>query len=410
MRSLFSTLHLGTSLRTTPVDVTLARARARAAALGITRATDITRLDRVGIPVYASIRPTAMPGSLCVNAGKGMHPQEAEAGAWMEAIEFALAEPGASSVPVVRATAREVLDGRKRPDAILDLCPKLRVRVQLDASMDCVEARDVATGERALLPAELVFLPYAPRPRFRSVFGTSSNGLASGNTLREATVHAICEIIERDVRSFEALHDTSRPIDLDSVRGPARALVQRVREAGLELFVRTARNEFGMPYFFAIINDPDACAPHLLNGGYGCHPLREVAFARAVSEAAQSRLAYIHGGRDDLVEVHDRHVGWSRARKRAFVRAVTARAARGAPVAMREVDDATGGVDTLERAERLLLDRLSARGMRRAYRVAFCTPEDELQVVRVVVPRMEMFHQTLPRFGARLRDHARAHA
>jgi ribosomal protein S12 methylthiotransferase accessory factor len=405
-----TTVQLGSSLRATPVEVTLARARARAAALGITRATDITRLDRVGIPVYASIRPTAMAGSLCVNAGKGLRPQEAEVGAWMEAIEFALAEPGASPVAVVRSTARGVLDGRKRPEAILDLCPKVRVRVDLDAPMDCVEAHDVATLERALVPAELVFLPYAPSRHFRRIFGTSSNGLASGNTVREATVHALCELVERDVRSFEALHDTSRPVDLDTVDGQARALVQRVRDAGLQLFVRTARNEFGLPYFFAIINDPDACAPHLLNGGYGCHPLRSIAFVRAVSEAAQSRLAYIHGGRDDLVEVHDRYVGWSRARKRAFVRRVTERAAHGPPVAVHELPDHAGEVDTVERAEHLLLDRLAARGMRRAYRVAFCAPEDELQVVRVVVPRMEMFHQTLPRFGARLRDHARAHA
>jgi ribosomal protein S12 methylthiotransferase accessory factor len=405
-----ATIQLGSSLRTTPTEVTLARARARAAALGITRATDITRLDRVGIPVYASIRPTAMAGSLCVNAGKGLRPQEAEVGAWMEAIEFALAEPGSSPVAIVRSTARGVLDGRKRSDAILDLCPKLRVRVHLDAPMDCVEAHDVATAERALVPAELVFLPYAPSRRFRSIFGASSNGLASGNTVREATVHALCEIVERDVRSFEALHDTSRPVDLDTVDGPARALVQRVGDAGLQLFVRTARNEFGLPYFFAIINDPDASAPHLLNGGYGCHPLRSIAFVRAVSEAAQSRLAYIHGGRDDLVEVHDRYAGWSRARKRAFVRGVTERAGRGAPVAMHELDDHENEVDTVERAEHLLLDRLAARGMRRAYRVAFCLPEDELQVVRVVVPRMEMFHQTLPRLGARLTDHARTHA
>src|ERR1700690_4612844 len=106
-----STIHLSSSLRTTPPQVTLARARARAPALGISRVTDITRLDRVGIPVYASIRPSALPGSLCVNAGKGLRPIEAEVGAYMEAIEFALAEVGASHVGVVKATAREVLDG-----------------------------------------------------------------------------------------------------------------------------------------------------------------------------------------------------------------------------------------------------------------------------------------------------------
>ena len=204
-----------------PPEVTLARARERARALGITRVTDITRLDRVGIPVYASVRPSAAVGSLCVNAGKGLLPIEAEVGAYMEAIEFALAEPGASRVRVLQRTARDVLDGRTRPEAILDLCPKLGAKIRLDAPMDCVAAADIASRARAraLVPAELVFLPFRPRPRFKGIFGTSSNGLASGNTVSEATVHALAELLERDVRSFEAVHDTSAPVDLETVTG-----------------------------------------------------------------------------------------------------------------------------------------------------------------------------------------------
>src|SRR5579872_5458480 len=124
---------LSSSLRARPPAATLELARKRARELGITRVTDITRLDRVGIPVYASIRPAATEGSLCVNAGKGLHPIEAEVGAYMEAIEFALAEPGASPhVTTVRARTRDVLDGRRRPEAILDLCPKLGERIPLD--------------------------------------------------------------------------------------------------------------------------------------------------------------------------------------------------------------------------------------------------------------------------------------
>lgn len=401
------TVRLSSSLRTTPPEVTLAHARARAGALGISRVTDVTRLDRVGVPVYSSIRPTAVPGSLCVNAGKGLRPIEAEVGAYMEAIEFALAEPGASPVPIVRATARDVLDGRRRPEAILDLCPLLGKRVRLDAPLDCVEAEDIATGTRALVPAELVFLPYRPHARFRPLFGASSNALASGNTVVEATAHALCEGVERDIRSFEAVRETSAPVDLATVEGLGRELVETIAEAGLDLHVRAAPNPFGVAFFYAVINDPDAWAPHLLNGGYGCHPHRSVAFVRAVSEAAQSRLAYIHGGRDDLVDVHDRYVGWSRARKRAFVERALARMTAGTRVPMSAVDDHTTTVTTVERCQAFVLERLAAQGMPRAYRIPFCAPRDPLQVVRVIVPGLEMFHETLPRVGPRLRDHAR---
>lgn len=402
-------LRLSSSLRAVPPEVTLARARRLAPKLGVTRVTDITRLDRVGLPVYASIRPAAMPGSLCVSAGKGMRPIEAEVGAYMEAIELGIAEPGASRLETIRARARDVLDGRNRPEAILDLCPKIGAQIHLDAPMDCVEAEDIATGERALVPAELVFVPYRPRPRFKSIFGTSSNGLASGNSVREATVHGLAELVERDVRSFVAVRDTSVAIDLDSVEEDApRWMIDTVRDAGLELYVRAAKNAFGVPYFCAVINDPDACAPHLLNGGFGCHPHRSVAFVRAVAEAAQSRLSFIHGGRDDLTDTHDRFAGWSAAKKRAFVARAVERATRGVRVPMRAVDDHSETATTIERCEALLLERLHARGLARAYRVVYTRADDELHVVRVIVPGLEMFNETLHRVGPRLRDHARA--
>jgi ribosomal protein S12 methylthiotransferase accessory factor len=399
--------HLSSSLRASPPEVTLARARRRANELGITRVTDITRLDRVGVPVYASIRPGAAPGSLCVNAGKGLRPIEAEVGAYMEAIEFALAEPGASPVRVVKATARDVLDGKKRPEAILDLCPRLGAQIRLDAPMDCVRAEEITTGARALVPAELVFLPFRPHPRFKGYFGASSNGLASGNTLDEACVHGLCELVERDVRSLLSVRDTTRPVDLATVDGAAAELVRTIHDAGLELYVRTAKNEFGLPYFAAVVHDPEACTPHLLNGGYGCHPHRSVAFVRAVSEAAQSRLTFIHGGRDDLVDHHARFKGWSRARKHTFVRRVVAQAGLGAPIPYGEVDDHHEAVTTVDACLAFVLDRLRACGFDRAYRVAFCAPKDDLHVARVIVPRLEMFNESIARVGPRLRDHAK---
>src|SRR5687768_14092846 len=102
---------LDSSLRTVDPAETLAHAKARAQTLGISRVTDITRLDRIGIPVFTSVRPTAVEGSLCVNAGKGVRAIDAKVGAYMEAIEFAIAEPGHSDISIVMATARDVLDG-----------------------------------------------------------------------------------------------------------------------------------------------------------------------------------------------------------------------------------------------------------------------------------------------------------
>src|SRR5262249_14992698 len=149
---------------------TLARIAAIARELGITRVTDVTRLDRYGIPVCVGVRPDAQLGSLCVTAGKGLRRDDAAVGATMEAIEMAWAEYGGSTVHWLVASGR-VLGGA---GALVSFAPKWGQRLDLDAPLACVLASDVRTGEHTLVPAELVFHPLDVSP---SWFGTSTNGL-----------------------------------------------------------------------------------------------------------------------------------------------------------------------------------------------------------------------------------------
>ena len=59
---------------------------------GVTRVTEITHLDRVGIPVFSAIRPTAQDGAVSIYAGKGATTEQAKASAMMEAFERYSAE------------------------------------------------------------------------------------------------------------------------------------------------------------------------------------------------------------------------------------------------------------------------------------------------------------------------------
>ena len=400
---------LSSSLRVATPERTLANAERRALELGITRVTDITRLDRIGIPVYASIRPNALPGSLCVNAGKGQRAIEAEVGAYMEAIEYALAEPGASHVETVKAKARDILDGATRYDAALDLCPRMATRVRLDEAVTCVEVKDIVTGRTALVPAELVFFPFLPSGRERALFGSDTNGLASGNSVQEATVHALAEAIERDIRSFEGLCDTSLPVDLDSIGGPERDLIDTIRAAGFRLFVRAVPNAFGVVYFSATLFDPESDSPYFVNAGFGCHPHRRVALVRAICEAAQSRLSFIHGGRDDLEDWYALFRNWPNKHKRRHIARMAKKAARGQDraVSFAELDDWSGECPNVALCEQWLIERLCAAGFPRILRAVFCQTTDSVQVVRVVVPGLEYFSEKSRRTGKRLRDHAR---
>ena len=78
--------------RSVSPEETLARVEGRLPAAGITRVADITNLDRIGIPVFSSIRPTAQRGAVSVYNGKGATPIEARVSAMMEGIERYSAE------------------------------------------------------------------------------------------------------------------------------------------------------------------------------------------------------------------------------------------------------------------------------------------------------------------------------
>jgi ribosomal protein S12 methylthiotransferase accessory factor len=400
-------IELHTSLRSAPPEDTLLRARAFGARLGISRVTDITRLDRVGIPVFASIRPAAVEGSLCVNAGKGVRPIEAEVGAWMEAIEFACAEPDAAGLEVRLATARKVLDGDIRPEAILDFCPIMRRYIDLDAPLACVEAEELAGGGTTLVPAELVLLPYVKRPGTGN-FGSHSNGLASGNTVAEATVHALFELIERDVRSFEAIRDDARAVSLSRVPPAIQAMVSRMEAAGLAVGVRTQGNPFHIPYFEAALWEPHSRTTLFLNGGYGCHLVPEIALLRALTEAAQSRLSYIHAGRDDLV---DRYAALAAVPEEEL--AADAEAQFALHVAGDGSPEFTGGWDgavpgSIDEALSTIMERLLQAELRHVCRVVYTRPSDPVQVVRVIVPGLEYFTESSRRVGPRLARFSKA--
>ena len=98
-------------MRTLAPETTLLYAKQLAAAAGISEVSDITDLDVLGVPVCVSVRPNARGESFTF--GKGLHPVEAEVGAYIEALEFFLAEPGNGQV-----STRWVLSRAQRTGAI----------------------------------------------------------------------------------------------------------------------------------------------------------------------------------------------------------------------------------------------------------------------------------------------------
>ena len=74
-------------------------------------------------------------------------------------------------------------------------------------------------------------------------------------------------------------------------------LARSIAEAGMKLAVHDVTGPLGVPVVAAELAGADL---PLVFRGSGCHPSPAVALSRALAEAAQSRLTYVSGARDDV--------------------------------------------------------------------------------------------------------------
>jgi len=264
---------------------------------GITRIAELTGLDTIGIPVFAAIRP--MGRSLSTQQGKGVTALAAKVSALMESLETWSAEH--LELPIVRGSARGL--GDRAVDARALARP--RGRLDRDARWRWVEGWDLVAGRAVLVPEQAVTLDTTFR--VPPIFDISSNGLASGNHLVEAIVHGLCEVIERDAEAAWRRAGGDRRLVLDTVTDPdCVALIERITRAGARVFVWDIARPGGAAGVAvigaAIMEDPGEPAWRTLGfyQGFGAHWTPEVALARALTEAAQTRVTYIAGARDDF--------------------------------------------------------------------------------------------------------------
>jgi ribosomal protein S12 methylthiotransferase accessory factor len=380
------------SMRSLAPETTLLYARQLATTAGISEVTDITDLDVLGVPVYVSVRAQARGEA--VTFGKGLRRVDAEVGAYMEALEFFFAEPGIGNVSTRWGAARDVAGHERAVDAILDFVPLLQREVDLDGPLLLASVRDLESGNECAIPAELIYYP-APDVG-QSLFGSSTNGLASGNSVIEATIQALLELIERDIWSFEFVRGASKLVEATSLPDCVREIVERAEQNGLQLKIRTIPNDYGMPFFAAFVFDLNNPSRKTFNGGWACDLDRERALVRAVTEAAQSRVAFIHGARkaptspaavDEVKLVRQHMRGVSDPRQQVLLTDIP--------------DHAVAG--SLQQKLDAVIERLRRVVQQPIYRAVFTPPDSPLQVVRVVVPLLENLKETRVRVGHRLK-------
>jgi len=365
---------------------TVERVRPLMASMGITRIADVTGLDCIGVPVVMVVRPNSR--SVAVSQGKGLDIWAAKASGLMESVEGYHAE--FMTLPLKYCSYRELC----RTHTVADVAALPREDPSLfhqDRALLWMEGFDLLKDEPVWVPHELVHTIYTvDKVACPGNFAASSNGLASGNHLLEAISHGICEVVERDATTLYSLLSPSqqdaRRIDLDTVDDPGcREVLEKYERAGIAVGVWDETTDVGLACFSCTIVDRDSKGPFDLfsAGGSGCHPAREVALLRALTEAAQSRTATISGSRDDLFRTM-----YERAGSPEPLAGLRQRLA--ADTAHRDFHDAPTFVgESLDHDVAWELKRLTAAGVDRVVVVDLTKPEFGLPVARVIIPGLE---------------------
>ncbi|MEO3429001.1 YcaO-like family protein [Pelagibius sp. CAU 1746] len=354
--------------------------------IGITRLANVTGLDCIGIPVYMACRPLSR--SIAVSQGKGLTPLEAKVSAFMEAAETWHGET--ITAPLKMVSYDELSRGHRVIE--VEGLPRSRLG-DFDPAQQIlwIEGAPLAGGEPLWVPLELVSTNYTlPQPQGSFAFPANTNGLASGNTFTEAALHALCELIERDALSLWRLGgDGARaaakldPESVGSVR--CRTLLAHYARAGLDIGLWDVTSDLGVPVFCCAVAERSDTAVEAELGA-GCHPDREVALLRALTEAAQSRTTRIAGSRDDYVpESYDSAAKLARNR--------TARLWLSDPPRRRFDDVPNLSGETVAGDLERVLDRLAAEGITQVVAVDLTKPEVGLPVVRVVASGLEGAYQ-----------------
>ncbi|MEV5409919.1 YcaO-like family protein [Thermopolyspora sp. NPDC052614] len=408
--------------REVPVTTTLERLRPYLRTLGITRIADITGLDRVGIPVYNAIMPRSQE-RLSVYNGKGSTPADATASAVMEAVErFCAWQPtradAIGSYADLAASGRAVMD-----PAAYNLA--LEPRYHPDLPICWVEGFDLMEQEPVLVPQCLAGYYH----RFHEIpcyTITTSNGIASGNTLEEAVCHALAEVLERDDWTMaelvgdrlrrtirmklgaaappdadEWLAKRNPGIDLNTLPPSAQRYVEAFQRAGVRVVLKYVAGDGTVPTIAALTTEDGGGALSAAHGGYGTHPDAEVAVARALTEVAQSRAVDIQGMREDLSQAGDRIADWDRhaARSASVDLSAWPYDESAAPVKFGDLPSSPG--DDIAADIAVQLAELRRRGLRRAIVVDRSLPGLPVAVARVIVPGAESYGVDRSRLGPR---------
>lgn len=267
---------------------TVAWVRERLKSLDMDVLAKTMRIDtgRLDIPVYISLcgeDATRFTGTK-KQMGKGATPQQSEASALMELIErfsffsFIHQHP----FPTFRykeldgfaVSAGDLKKSLYDTETPFELCEAFLQELPLR----WVKALNLSLGREQWAPIDWFYMI------------NEYNGPAGGNTIEEAILQSLCEVVERHVGSIICNDLLITPeIDINSLRDPAAIeLVEKFKSRGIRLFLRDFSLNTGIPTIGALAYDPSTFPEKseiVFAAGTTSNP--EKSLCRALTEIAQ---------------------------------------------------------------------------------------------------------------------------
>jgi len=380
--------------RVMPPAETLKRIKSVIPEIGVTRIADISGLDRIGLPVFSAIRPSAADGAISVYAGKGTTESEARVSVVMEAVERFSAEVENFRHRLLYGSYDE-LSADYTVLNPLDLI--LPGALSSNVKIEWYKSWDLLRNEEVLVPANAVFHPYTPLRGKWQLFRSNTNGLAAGNVMEEAVFHGLMEVVERDAVSIAEV--TRYPgVGLDPGPGVVGDVVQRFESRDVLVRLWWLKTDTRTPTVVAVSDDERLRDAALLIMGAGSHTDPQIAALRALTEVAQSRATQIHGAREDTDrESIARRIGYERMKR-------LNRHWLAEPDETIELDGVENvSTQSIDGDVRTTLDRLR-RVASRVIVSDITVGAIKVPVVRVIIPSFEVYFLDKERIGKRSKE------
>jgi ribosomal protein S12 methylthiotransferase accessory factor len=238
------------------------------------------------------------------SGGKGRTDAQARAGAVCEAIErFNGVYRG--DEPRRRAPYREVAANAVHPEELLHFSDAqyagreawneaqpsgyhvVPERLDPERPIDWTPAWSLTHDRERLVPTAYCYFGH-PDIREHFFCASDANGNAAGNTLEEAILQGLMELVERDSVALWWYNRARRPrFDLDSLDEPYVALMrQYYASLNREFWVLDITTDLGIPAFAAVSNRTDSPVEDIVLG-FGAHVDTRMAVLRALTEINQ---------------------------------------------------------------------------------------------------------------------------